>query len=202
METIGSMSANLLIGIGLAAEYFVILQAIIATREENRLSEERVAEAGKAAAQANERASKADLELARLKAPRILWLEQQSSIIETILPFAGTIFDVGTIQGDLEVFRFEQQLEYVLERAGWKQIDWIGGALVMKQSGSPTLGMVTASDVTVGAYPEKATTLGVAAARLADALNAVGILAHTEPVGEAFINKNRDAVHIVIGRKT
>jgi hypothetical protein len=141
-------------------------------------------------------------ELIRLESDRIFSPDAKIRLVAELKKYTGTQFDIGTVQGDPEVFRFEFQLENLLTSAGWQQIDWVGGDIILNRAGKPATGLVSASDITAGAYPEKAATLGVAAAAFAATLNAEGIRTKTEPVGEGFINKNRDVVHIVIGRKT
>ena len=56
MERLGATAANVLIAVGLAIEYFVILTAIVASGEANRESDEKVAEANERAAEANQKA--------------------------------------------------------------------------------------------------------------------------------------------------
>jgi hypothetical protein len=60
-ERVGGAIADVLIAAGLIAEYIVILRVTVATGEANRESDEKIAEAATRAAEANERAAKADL---------------------------------------------------------------------------------------------------------------------------------------------
>jgi hypothetical protein len=166
---------------------------------ENLAQQQEIAKANATAAQAQQRAAEANLELARMKAPRTLRAEPVVSILK---PFAGTSFDVGLVQGDAEAADFMLVLEGVLKAAGWREVDWAGGDIVMTREGSPTAGLVTTRNVAVGVHPARALTLGNAAAALADALNAQGIVARRGTTDAGFINKNADAVHILIGRKT
>ncbi len=59
-------------------------------------------EAKAQAAQAEQRAAEASLELAKLKAPRTLRPEQQNRIIAKLNPFGGTKFDIGLMPSDPE----------------------------------------------------------------------------------------------------
>jgi hypothetical protein len=70
-ERLWGITANVLIGVGLAAEYVVIGRAIIAGREAQQESDERVATAEARGAEANAKARAAELQLERLKHPRM-----------------------------------------------------------------------------------------------------------------------------------
>jgi hypothetical protein len=166
---------------------------------ENLAQQQEIAKANATAAQAQQRAAEATLELARMKAPRTLTAEP---IVSMIKPFAGTPFDVGLVQGDAEAADFMLVLEGVLKAAGWREVDWVGGDIVMTREGKPVAGLVTTRNIAVAVHPEKASTFGNAAAALGDALNAQGIVTRSGTTDAGFINKNADAVHILIGRKT
>jgi hypothetical protein len=159
-------------------------------------------DAGKEIADAQQRAAEANLELARMKTPRSLTAEQQREIADKLKPWAGALFDVGAIHGDTEVAELELILESVLETAGWQQVDWQGGDVVLSRPGKPATGLITTTGVAIGVYPEKASGLGLAATTLVASLAAAGIPARAGPVGAEFINKNVEAIHILIGRKT
>jgi multidrug efflux pump subunit AcrA (membrane-fusion protein) len=159
-------------------------------------------EAAERAAEAEQRAAEANLELARIKAPRTLRPDQQEHVIAMLKPFAGTQFDVGRVQGDAEAAEFMTVIEAVLQAAGWTQIDWVGGDIVMTRQGKPTAGLVTATNVAIAVHPENASTLGNAAATLSSALNLEGIAARAGTSGAGFLNSNAGAVHILVGRKT
>jgi len=198
----GSTLANALVVLGVAGEIQFSRMGFRRDQELKRRSDKVVAEANARAAMAEQRAADANLELARMKAPRSLSAEQQGRMVVKLAAYTDTPFNIGTILNDTEVFRFEAQLETVLASANRQQINWIGGDVVLNRPGKPVIGLISATDLTAGAYREKAETLGRAAVALADALNEEGIAAKAEIVGDAFINKNRDVVHIVIGRKT
>jgi hypothetical protein len=149
--------------------------------------------------EARKRAAEAE---ARLQ-PRTLTKEKQELVVSMLMPFAGTQFDVGVAPGDGEAAEFMAVLEAVLQTAGWTEVDWNGGDIVMTREGRPVAGLVTATNVAIGVHAEKKSTLlGNAAAALSSALNAEGIVARSGTVGTGFFNKNADAVHILIGRKT
>jgi multidrug efflux pump subunit AcrA (membrane-fusion protein) len=116
-------------------------------------------EAAERAAEAEQRAAEANLELARIKAPRTLRPDQQEHVIAMLKPFAGTQFDVGLVQGDAEAAEFMTVIEAVLQAAGWTQIDWVGGDLVMTRQRKQTAGLVTATKVAIAVNPATANTL-------------------------------------------
>jgi hypothetical protein len=154
------------------------------------------------AAEAEQRASEANLELARMNAPRTLRPEQQQRVIAMLKPFAGTQFDIGLVQGDPEAAELMILIETVLKAAGWSQIDWVGGDIVLTLAGRPTAGVVTTTNVAIAVHPERASTLENAAAALLTALSSQGIAARAGTSAAAFLNRNADAIHILIGRKT
>jgi hypothetical protein len=163
---------------------------------------QRASEAAERAAEAEQRAAEANLELARLKAPRTLRPEQQQRVIAMVKPFAGTQFDIGVVQGDPEAAELMVLIETVLKAAGWSQIDWVGGDIVLTLAGRPTAGVVTTTNVAIAVHPERASTLENAAAALLTALSSQGIAARAGTSAAAFLNRNADAIHILIGRKT
>jgi hypothetical protein len=169
---------------------------------ENLAQQKEIANAKATAAQAEQRAAEATLELARMKAPRTLTAEQQERIVSVLRPFVGTRFDVGLVQGDAEAAEFIALLEAVLQRAGWIQVDWVGGDIVMTREGKPTVGLVTTTNVAIAIHPEKALTLRNAAEGLYTALSAEGIATREGTSGAGFLNHDADAVHILVGRKT
>lgn len=70
-------------------------------------------------AEADARAVEAQLELARLTAPRTLSVEQQNRIGEKLKAFHGTTFEVVTYPGEPESVAFSQVIANTLVRAGW-----------------------------------------------------------------------------------
>lgn len=87
-ERWGSTIANALVVLGVAGEILFSRMGFRRDHEIKRRSDQKIAEA-------TGRAIQAELELARFKGPRVLTLDQQASIVETVRPFSGTIFDVG-----------------------------------------------------------------------------------------------------------
>jgi hypothetical protein len=94
-ERIVGIIANALIGVGLVAEYIVIGRAIVATREADRESEEKVAkanqravEATERAAEANQKAQEAELKIAELNNETARLREQGALTTDAVLETA------------------------------------------------------------------------------------------------------------------
>ena len=71
-------------------------------------------------AQANERTAKAELELAKLKAPRVLTEGQKRELIAALKPFPNTPVSIVFEFADGEAKALAAQLFVVLHDAGWK----------------------------------------------------------------------------------
>jgi len=105
------------------------------------------------------------------------------------------------VQGDAEAAELMIQIEAALQAAGWTQIDWVGGDIVMTRAGKSTAGSITATSVNVAVHPENEPTLGNAAATLINALSLEGIAVRTGTSGAGFSNRNAGAIHVLVGRK-
>ena len=151
-------------------------------------------------AEANERAAEAKLALEKFRAPRTLSPEQQGRITEKLKQFANTKFDAAAVQ-DTEATRFLVQIENSLAAAGWVQIEWKGGDIVLNRPGRPTIGMTGSPGLTIAVEASWLTQHKAAAEALLGALQAEGFTAKgiAEPL--AAINANPEAIHLLIGRK-
>jgi hypothetical protein len=112
---ISTVVANGAIGLGLVIEYFVILKAIVVSEEAQRTSDEKIAEANKAAAEAH-------LETERLKAQfagRRLSAEQRSAIVTSIRDVLG-LLDVliEYREGDPEAYTYGSDIAQMFKEAG------------------------------------------------------------------------------------
>jgi len=153
-ETIGGVSATVLIGIGLGIEYFVILRAIVATGEAQRESDQQIAEASARAAQAdaraaiaNERAAsleheaaQARLELQRLKSTvawRTVSAQQREILLKTLKGISTTVW-VTSLRDDPEARLFRDDLDGALKAAGIATKYFVGYELAMGLTISPT----------------------------------------------------------------
>lgn len=194
-----SLAANIAIGVGLAVEFFCILAAVRANAEVKVESDAKLAEA-------LDRATAAQLELAKIRSTRREDLQgKESEIAAKIAQFAGTNFDAAIGMGDGEQADFIWDLEPVLTNAGWKQLPWFSTAMGPNQvifrgsSQRPALGNVSARHVEIHLAPSARTTLQPAADALISALNDNGIAARD--AGYNINNGNTAAVHILIGPK-
>jgi hypothetical protein len=86
---------------------------IVSANEKAAAAESKVAEASK-------RAADASAELDRLKSPRSL--TNVPELVETLRPFKGTEFMFASVFSDDESFKLLQQIEAVLDQAGWKRL--------------------------------------------------------------------------------
>jgi len=157
-------------------------------------------EAKAQAAQAEQRAAEASLELAKLKAPRTLRPEQQNRIIAKLNPFGGTKFDIGLMPSDPEAEMLLTVVESMLSTARWEQIDWNGGTIIYTRTGKPVVGQTSLYGVVIQLRPEEVSQFWPAALALAPALHDEGIAAEAQP-GLGIVNNNMDAIHILVGKK-
>ena len=91
-------------------------------------------------------------------------------------------------------------VEDILLKAGWTQLDWKGGDLVFKRASKKDVGIVTMVGMFVQMDPSKVTEFTQPAYTLQEAFKAEGIAARAEP-GSASTAENKEAMHILIGKK-
>jgi len=149
---------------------------------------------------ANERAAKAELELAKFKAPRMLSLEQQAQIADKLKAFAGTLYDAGIgPAGDPEPLYLLRSIHAALSQAGWVQIAWTEqGAQTYTEPPMPAVGLTMVTNVIIDVNPNWWVKYGPAATALAAALAVEGIAAIPDSQPTSI---NSDAIHVRIGRK-
>jgi hypothetical protein len=147
------------------------------------------------------------VELARLTAPRVVSSEQEERIIALTRPFTGMKFDATVFPDDAESLAYLEQLELILQKAGWIEIDWRGSNNAGPvRTGKPAIGKLSETGVQVqmhgtqvmGGTPTPG--LWQAAKALAEALDPNGYEAKMLQ-GTNSGSSNQDAVHIVVGRK-
>lgn len=151
-------------------------------------------------AEANARASEAQLALEKFKAPRSISSEQKSIMVETLRGFAGQKFDMAVNSGDPEAGLLLNAIEGVLLDAGWEQIDWKGGDLVFTRPSRKVVGLISMIGVFVQIEKNKIEPFEAAAVTLAGSLSLEGIIAKAE-AGEVPSADNKDVMHIMVGRK-
>lgn len=193
----GRILAAFLVAIGVSGEF---LGDWLAKPIERRLAAIRTTEMlklNKDISDANERAAKAELDLALLKAPRTLNLDQQKEISETLKPFAGRRFDIASIT-EPEPQALVLKVEEALRNAGWVELNWrvppTPATSVYQRTHLPILGIVVISGVIIQMHPEKVSELMGSAKALASALDSEGIPTKVEP-GVGMPNINTEALH-------
>lgn len=121
-EKLWMVVADGLIALGLVIEYFVILQAIVATGEATRESDEKVAEANRLAAESTERAVKLEGENATIKARvagrRIT--KEQHDVLCTELSKTPGVFDLQCMS-EAESGIYAADISRTLKDAGWAE---------------------------------------------------------------------------------
>ena len=174
---------------------------------DRRTSKEKIAELDtqaeqlrKDTAEANAQAAKAQLELATFRAPRRIEPMQASNISSQIRRFSGIEFDTASAGNDPEQADFLWLLETALLDAGWKQIDWKGGDIVITRSGRSIAGIVSVANAVLQVHPENVSKLWPAMVALATVLTNEGFVVRAEQ-GLGVKNDNPTAIHIMVGRK-
>lgn len=191
-ERFWGIIANALIGVGLAAEYVIIGQTIVASAEAQTKSDAKLAEA-------LDRATRAETALMQFRKPRRSLLEPHiEQLSEELTEFAGTKFDVGFGSGDGEQADFCWDIEELLAGAGWDQQHWTGSSEWINDRGRfhPLAGAVSAANVEIH-FAQDLLALRPAARAFASALKRIGIEAKGVHVRAAS-----DVIHILIGPKT
>jgi hypothetical protein len=160
--------------------------------------------ARKQIAEANARASEAQLALEKLKAPRLLRVEQSARIADKIRPFKELKFDMSVLVGDPEAMFFLGQIANTLEAGGWHWIEWnhpTGPFMtVYALPGKPNVGQIGSVGVSILIHADHLSEFSDAADVLSAALNADGIIANVERDAPQGV-PNHDTLHIVIGKK-
>jgi hypothetical protein len=169
-----------------------------------------IAKANESAAQAQAQvagataeAAKANLELAKLRTPRTLDVEQQAAIAATVRSFSGTHFDMALSMG-FESQSLLPQIEDSLKSAGWVQVAWndttTHAAIAFTRTDRPTAGIVQIPGVLIQVRTEEVSELWAGAVTLANALNAQGIETQVQP-GLGSPTSTLHTVHVMIGEK-
>jgi hypothetical protein len=197
----------LLVTLGVAAEFaFQVRTSVLISsirgiqHDRDSLQRTQIAASTERAASAEKEAAAAKLELAKYREPRRINPFQRLSIVDRLKLFPGTTFDTAFGNGDAEQADFLWLLEDAIRASGWLQIDWKGGDIVVTRTDRPLAGIVSAANVVLQMHPDKVPELWEAAIALASVLNNEGFATRAERALGA-INNNKDAMHIMIGRK-
>ncbi len=158
--------------------------------------ESQIAQANERAANAEQRAAEAALELAKLKTPRSLSKQQQERIAAKVKPFSGTPFDLW-VSTDSDSTALMEIIDAKLRSAGWKFIEPEGSILYAHKAG-----VIAQSGISIHVPEEHLAEWGPAIAALRDALKSEGIPATTfSDTAEGEKDMKRDRVHVLIGSK-
>lgn len=193
--------------VGFGARIWVLHKRLqIVQHTEDLAQEETIArlnketgDAQKAASEANERTAKAELELARLKAPRVLTESQQNELIRKLKAFPETVIAVDFEYADGEAKALAMQIFVVLGKAGWKpSIAPHSSAW----SAANTIGIVvnTFGELKRGGVPIPPQRFAPAAEALSNALKEMGLLS-TYPGIKKVSDNTDESVLVVVGRK-
>lgn len=95
-------------------------EKVVSQREKDRQTNLAIENARREAAEANARAAEANLELAKIRAPRRLIAEQSEHVATAIKSFAGVHF-TASVFNNQESIDLLTQIENTLASAGWVQ---------------------------------------------------------------------------------
>lgn len=129
-EAVSKLTADLLIGIGLAIEAICILRAIVENRKEKRESDEKIADANERASKAEQKAAEArerTADIERLTAWRHVlpeWKRDLSDAMQDMAPSLDVLIEFEA--GDTEAFGFAREIAKFFSSCGIEKIR--GGA--------------------------------------------------------------------------
>ena len=136
-------AATLLIVTGVWGEIFFGQKARIA-------GDKQLAQLEARAAEANQKAQEAALELATFRQSRMLTPEEIGRIAEKLKPYAGTHFIGATAGRDPEFIAYLQSIESALVLANWQALDWPFPNGAYRGKGRTTIGGIVPIDVEIG----------------------------------------------------
>jgi hypothetical protein len=180
---------EMMVIIGVAGELVADGGIFLFSAHLQTISESDVASLNKEAGVARRDAAQANLELAKLKAPRTLDSAQRQRIIAAINRFKGTRFDLAVVPFDQETDDFGAAIQSVLVSAGWIHTQSTEFGFSYELSG-----------VGIRFAPPRRTELEPACRAIASALIAEGIKA-TVAAAEAGLVDNPAVINIRIGKK-
>ncbi|CAN7312401.1 hypothetical protein LJR029_005476 [Caballeronia sp. LjRoot29] len=180
------------------AENLAQQKEILRLSSESDASRAAIAQANKETAIAQQNAMEAKLELEKFKAPRTLSVEQQKRIYEKLLAFKLIQFDAATVNESEAVYLLDG-IEQILVALDWKETAWPGDPNIHRNGKQP-IGQAVEVGISVqvdASQPE----LEKAAKALSAALVAEGISARAEFTPPNSPSKNKDVLHLIIGKK-
>ena len=146
------------------------------------------------------RTREAELQLEKMRAPRLLEEDQKARIVKRLKAFAGTHFDLA-IRPESEPQAFAEQIAATLQAAGWiRQAKQNAGSLVIKIPGKPNAAIATGF-LGLGAEIDtsRANEWGNILASLADGFTDEGFPMRSNVASDGTAPP--DAVHVFIGSK-
>jgi hypothetical protein len=148
--------------------------------------------------EARERADEAELELARLKTPRMLTPEQQRRVAARLQRFAGQEFEGQVAPGAEDARPLWEALDKALSAAQWVRVPPSGLAV-----GDPPAAVAIAptSGVTVFVAASRSNEVAARAQALAAALMAEGLIAGLSASAGPRMEQRPNVIVIEIGRK-
>jgi hypothetical protein len=149
-------------------------------------------------AEARERADEAELELAKIKTPRMLTPEAQRRVAAKVKQFAGQEFAGQVAPGSDDARPLWETLDKALAAAGWVRVPPIGLAVGDPPAGVP---LVPNSGVTAFVAASRANEFAPIAQLLAAALMAEGIIAGVSASAGPQMEQRPAVIVVEIGRK-
>jgi hypothetical protein len=146
-----------------------------------------------------DRATKAELELVRLKAPRTLGPKRQQVVAEAAAPFKGQRYRAAISQGADDGLVFWESVYVTLQKAGWIYLPVNGPSMGNPPTGIPIAAM---PGVEIRFDPAKERELTPAALALGNALHGDGTVVAVNRDMQSHPNEaERDILLIVIGAR-
>jgi hypothetical protein len=152
----------------------------------------------KALAELHDRATKAELELAKIKLPRSLTSEQQVFVVARLKPFSGQEYALAVAPGS-EPVDLLCTIDAALKLAGWIQIAPFGIINVETPCGLASSNNISGVRIQVASGREAELRDKVIA--LAAALQVSGIVATPVQIPKSEIDKRPTAIQIAVGLK-
>jgi hypothetical protein len=149
-------------------------------------------------AEARERADEAELELAKIKTPRLLTTQAQQRVAAKIRQFAGQEFAGQVAPGSDDARPLWETLDKALTASGWVRVPPIGLSIGDPPAGVP---LVPNSGVTVFVAASRANEFAPTAQLLAAALMAEGIIAGVSASAGPQMEQRPAVIVVEIGRK-
>lgn len=174
---------------------------------------ERTADLEKAAEEARERTAQAEkeisetsLNLARMRAPRVITPEQKDFLIAKLQGFQKVSYDAAADVGDAEARALLLSLMSAFEQAGWTGRNWLGPGLKRKIAPYPSFGDITAENVILLIDEKSSDDVQSASATLLLELSADDIpceieLLSTDQLQAQYGADDIDTIHVLVGKK-